>query len=103
GQLLVPSRPSIWAGAGVPEGAGAWWPLGILLLAVAAAGVFTTRGRQRRGALMSLAIGVGAVAGPIILSLASVLLVSGRGDVFLFRNVLYAWLPLQIAVAAALT
>jgi mannosyltransferase len=102
GQLLVPGRPSIWAGAGVPEGAGGWWPLGIGLLAVAAGGLLLTRGRQRRGALVSLGVGVAAVAAPIILSVASALLVSGRGDVFLFRNALCAWLPLQIAVAAAL-
>jgi hypothetical protein len=102
GQLLVPSRPSIWGGAGVPEGAGAWWPLGIVLLAVAAGGIFVTRGRQRRGALISLAVGIGAVAAPLIVSLASALLVSGRGDVFLFRNALSAWMPLQLAVAAAL-
>jgi mannosyltransferase len=103
GQLLVPSRPSIWAGAGVPEGAGTWWPLGIVLLAVAVGGIFITHGRQRRGALMSLGVGAAAVAAPVILSLGSALLVSGRGDVLLFRNTLYAWLPLQIAVAAGLT
>jgi len=102
GQLLVPSRPSIWAGAGVPEGAGAWWQLGILVVAAAVGAVFINRGRQRRGALISLIVGLGAVVAPIVISLASALLVSGRGDVFLFRNVLYGWLPLQVAVAAGL-
>jgi mannosyltransferase len=34
GQLLVPSRPSIWAGAGVPQGPPSLWPLGVLLLGV---------------------------------------------------------------------
>jgi mannosyltransferase len=103
GQLLVPSHPSIWAGAGVPEGAGKWWPFGIVLLgAGAGAALLLSRGRQRRGALASLSVGVVAVAAPIVVSLASASLVSGRGDVFLFRNVVCAWLPLTIVIAAGL-
>ena len=102
-QLLVPSRPSIWAGAGVPESPVAWWPLGLVALAAAAcAAVALHRGRQRRGVVTSLVLGIAAAGGPVIVSLASAALVAGRGDVLLFRNVLCAWLPLQIVVAAAL-
>ena len=50
--------------------------------------------------LVSLVLGVGVVAVPIVLSVAAAWLVSGRGDVLLFRNVLCGWLPLQIVVAA---
>jgi hypothetical protein len=103
GQLLVPSHASIWAGAGVPEGPGPWWPLGIVLLAAGAgAAVVLTRGSQRRGALISLLLGVGAVAAPIAVSILSATVVSGRGDVFLFRNVVCAWVPLTIVLAAGL-
>jgi mannosyltransferase len=102
GQLLVPSRPSIWAGAGVPQGAPTFWALGIVLLAAGVAAVGVTVGRQRRGVLTSLTLGVATVAIPIVISLASVALVSGRGDVFLYRNVIAAWVPLTIAIAAAL-
>jgi hypothetical protein len=50
----------------------------------------------------SLVLGIAAAGGPVVVSLASAALVAGRGDVLLFRNVLCAWLPLQIVVAAAL-
>jgi mannosyltransferase len=101
GQLLVPSHPSIWAGAGVPEGAPRWWPLGILLLATgSAAGVWLNRGRARLGVLTTLFLGIAAVIAPIVVSLAAKVLVSGRGDVLLFRNAIGAWLVLTVALAS---
>jgi mannosyltransferase len=104
GQLLVPSHPSIWAGAGVPEGAPAWWPLGVVLLATGCAGgVWLHRSGSRRGVLTSLLLGIAALAGPIVVSLAARWLLSGRGDVFLFRNAIGAWLPLTIALGSGLT
>jgi hypothetical protein len=104
GQLLLPSKPSIWAGAGVPEGAPAAWPLGLLLLAGAAAvALVVRRGREREGAAISLGLGVTAVAAPLVLALLASAAARGRGDVFLFRNVLCAWPALTIAVAAGLT
>ena len=104
GQLLLPSKPSIWAGAGVPEGAPAAWPLGLLLLAGAAAvALVLRRGREREGAAISLGLGVTAVAAPLVLALVASAAARGRGDVFLFRNVLCAWPALTIAVAAGLT
>jgi mannosyltransferase len=104
GQLLVPSHPRIWAGAGVPEHAHTWWPLAIVLLALGgAATVLLDGARQKRGVLISFYLGGVAVAAPIVVSLAASLLVSGRGDVFLFRNVICAWLPLTIVVVAGLT
>ena len=103
GQLTIPSPPSIWAGAGVPEGAAGRWWAGVAVLAVGAAALVLTRGRQRRGVLVCAGLVVGAAVTPIVLSLASSLLVGGKGDVFLYRNVLDAWLPLTVVVAAALT
>jgi hypothetical protein len=35
------------------------------------------------------------------MSLAAALVTGGRGDVFLFRNVIVAWLPLTVVLAAA--
>jgi mannosyltransferase len=103
GQLLVPSRPSIWAGAGVPEGPPSLWVLGIVLLGVGGtASVVLTRGRQRRGALTGLSLGLTAVLAPIVISLGARAFASGRGDVFLYRNVICAWLPLTIVIAAAM-
>jgi mannosyltransferase len=104
GQLLLPSHPSIWAGAGVPEGPPSLWPLGLVLLAAAAGAVLVvTRGRERRGALTSLTVALCVVVVPVLISVASQALVSGRGDVFLYRNVIVAWIPLTIAVSAAMS
>jgi mannosyltransferase len=101
GQLLVPSHPSIWAGAGVPEGAPKLWPLGLLVLAVGCLAIRLHGGAARRGVVVCLALGTVAVVAPLAVSIAAKLLVSGRGDVFLFRNVIDAWVPLTIAFAAA--
>ncbi len=103
-QLLVPGPPSIWSGAGVAEDlARSWWSLGIVLLvcAVAALVVLGSQ-REKRGALEALVVGLAAVGLPILMSLAAALLTDGRGDVFLYRNVIVAWLPLAVVVGAAL-
>ena len=103
-QLLVPGPPSMWAGAGVAEDvARAWWPVGIVMLicAVAALVVLGTR-REKQGALVALSVGVAAAGMPILMSLAAALVTGGRGDVFLYRNVIVAWLPLAVVVGAAL-
>jgi hypothetical protein len=94
----------MWAGAGVAEDAAhAWWPLGIVMLscAVVALVVIGSRG-ERRGALVALVVGVAAAGLPIVMSLATAVVTDGRGDVFLYRNVMVAWLPLAVVPAAAL-
>jgi mannosyltransferase len=104
GQLTVPTSPSIWGGAGVAQGAGDRWWIGLAVFAVAAGvACLLSRGRERRGVFLSLGFAAGAVGVPIVLSATSALLVGGKGDVFLYRNVIDAWLPLTIVVAAALT
>jgi len=103
-QLLVPGPPSLWAGAGVAENvARTWWPLGIVLLVCALATVAAIGSRkERRGALVALGVGLAAAGIPLLMSLAAVLVTDGRGDVFLYRNVVVAWLPLAVVIGAAL-
>ena len=103
-QLLVPPEPTIWAGAGVPEGHGSsWWVLGVVLLACAVGVVLVLGTRnERRGALVALAVGGATVTLPILMSLAAAVATGGRGDIFLYRNLVVAWLPLIVAVGAAL-
>jgi mannosyltransferase len=103
-QLLVPATPSIWAGAGVAEDHGRWlWPLGLamILCAVVALLVLGSQ-RERRGGLTALGVGSATVGVPVLMSLAAAVVTDGRGDVFLYRNVIVAWLPLTIVLGAAL-
>jgi hypothetical protein len=94
----------MWAGAGVAETQGReWWPVGIVILLVAVATIVVLGSqRERHGALVALGVGLATVGAPILLSLAAALVAGGRGDVFLFRNVVVAWLPLAVVVGAAL-
>ena len=103
-QLLVPSAPSIWAGAGVPDDYGrSLWPLGVaLVLGAVTAIVALGSRREQHGALVALGVGVAATGAPVLMSLAAALLTGGRGDVFLYRNVIVAWLPLAVVLGAAL-
>lgn len=103
-QLLVPGEPSIWAGAGVAEDqGGALWPLGIAMIAGAVGIILALgTGTERRGALVALGVGTAAAGIPVLLSVAAAIVTGGRGDVFLYRNVIVAWLPLTIVLAAAL-
>lgn len=102
--LLVPSAPSLWAGAGVAEDHGrSWWPLAIVMVASAVAAVVALGTRsERQGALVAFAIGSATIGAPILMSLATTLLTGGRGDVLLYRNVILAWLPFAIVLGAAL-
>jgi mannosyltransferase len=69
-----------------------------LAIAVAAAALLAWRGARRPGGgRIALLIGAVIVAAPFVLASVHVL------DVFFFRNMLAAWLPLAIAVAAGLT
>jgi mannosyltransferase len=103
-QLLVPGAPSMWAGAGVAEtDSRSLWPLGIVVLVCAVATIALLGSRnERRRALVALGVGLATVGLPVLMSLAAGLVAGGRGDVFLFRNVIVAWLPLAVVVGAAL-
>lgn len=83
-QLVLPSPPTIWAGAGVSEEhARAWWPLAVVIL-FAAVGVAVTLGsaRQRRGALVALGVGMATAGTPLVLALIAALVTGGKGDVW---------------------
>lgn len=104
-QLVLPSPPTIWAGAAVPEDhLRSWWIpaiglLGAALLAVLALG----SRRQQRRTLVAFGVGATALGAPLVLSVVATVATGGRGDVFLYRNVIGAWLPLTLVVAAACT
>ena len=80
-----------WAG---PHGLGA--TAGLVAAGLAAAGViWLTTGRERRGALLAIALAGAALVAPLALAPID--------DKFFYRNVLPAWVPLAIAGAAVLT
>ena len=103
-QLLIPSAQSIFAGAGVAEGAGRrLWPVAVALILCALAILLALgSSRERRGGLVALGVGSATVALPVLMSLAAAVATDGRGDVFLYRNVIVAWLPLAVVLGAAL-
>jgi mannosyltransferase len=103
-QLLVPSPQSIFAGAGVGEGAGRRLsPVAVTLILCAVAALLALgSSKERRGGLIALGVGSATVALPVLMSLAAAVVADGRGDVFLYRNVIVAWLPLAVVLGAAL-
>jgi len=88
--------PREWI-AGFPPGAGAWLPWAAGAIAAAALVLLLRRGepRERRGALLAGGIGLVALALPLLLAAVG-------QDFFLARNLLPAWLPLALALAAGL-
>jgi mannosyltransferase len=102
-QLVVPSPPSIWSGAGVPEQPGGRWLVAAAVLVAASVAAICLNRSSRQAVLLCIGLVISAAGVPILLSGAAHLLVHGKGDVFLFRNVVDAWLPITIVIAAALT
>lgn len=104
-QLVLPSPPTIWAGAGVPEDhLRSWWIPAIALLGAALLTVLALGSRrQQRRTLVAFGVGATALGAPLVLSVVATVATGGRGDVFLYRNVIGAWLPLTLVVAAACT
>jgi mannosyltransferase len=74
-----------------------WVPVAGGVLVLAALALLLARGeaRERRAALLAAAVGLVAIALPLLLAAAGL-------DYFLTRNVLVAWLPLALVVAAGL-
>ena len=103
-QLLVPGPPSIWSGAALrrtSRAPGGLWESSCSCVRSRRSSCWGPE-REKRGALEALVVGLAAVGLPILMSLAAALLTDGRGDVFLYRNVIVAWLPLAVVVGAAL-
>ena len=78
-------------------------PLIVAVAIAVAVGVFAwTEGADRHGATVALALGLAAIAAPAILAALGDRLAGGRGDYFIYRNVIAAVVPLTIATGAVL-
>lgn len=76
-------------------------PIVIAVPVVVLIGLFVwTEPRERNGGLLALGLGVAALGAPFGLALVGDLFLGGRGDYFIFRNVIVAAVPLTIAAAA---
>lgn len=103
-QLTTPAPAPLWAGAGIAEYAtrGRWlFALGLLGLALAAL-VFASQRRERLRGAVALGIGTAVLIPPLLLSLVGDALLHSRGDIFLYRALLPAWLPLAVFLGAGL-
>jgi mannosyltransferase len=78
-------------------------PLIVAVPVVVSVGLFAwTERSERDGALLALAFGIVAVGAPFALALVGDLFFGGRGDYFLFRNLIVATVPLTIVAATVL-
>jgi len=76
-------------------------PLLVAVPVVVVVGLFAWTDRaERSGALLALAFGVAAIALPAVLAVLGNSFFGGRGDYFIYRNVIVATVPLTIAAAA---
>lgn len=77
------------------------WPIVVAVPIVVLVGLFVWTERwERDGALVALVLGIVAVGAPLGLAFAGDLLLGGRGDYFIYRNLIVATVPLTIAAAA---
>lgn len=66
-------------------------------------GLFTwTEREEREGAFVVLGLGLVAIASPAVLALVGDHFFGGRGDYFIYRNLIVATVPLTIAAAAVI-
>ncbi len=78
------------------------WPLVVAAPLVVLVGLLTwTEPRERTGALLVGSLGLVAVGGPLALAALGDAFFGGRGDYFIYRNLIVAVVPLTIAAAAA--
>jgi mannosyltransferase len=61
-----------------------------------------TERSERNGALLALVLGMVAVGAPLVLAVVADRFFGGRGDYFIFRNLIVATVPLTIPAAAAI-
>ena len=103
-QLTTPAPAPLWAGAGIAEyNTRGRWLFALALLAVAlAALIFVAQKRERLRGLLALGVAAVVLIAPLLLSLAAHVFLGDHGDIFLYRGLLPAWLPLAIFVAAGL-
>jgi mannosyltransferase len=78
-------------------------PLVAALPVLVLAGLFAwTERAERAGALLALWFGFAAICAPAVLALAGDYFFGGRGDYFIYRNLIIATVPLTIAAAAVI-
>jgi mannosyltransferase len=76
-------------------------PLLVAVPIVVLVGLFTWTARaERPGALLALGFGLAAIAPPAALAVVGDNLLGGRGDYFIYRNLIVGTVPLTIAAAA---
>jgi len=101
--LSTPAPAPLWAGAGTAgfDSRGLWW-IAALVLSLALASILVIgTSAERRGGLIALGVASASLALPLVLGVLGEA-VAGRGDFFLGRNAIAAWLPLAVVVAAGL-
>jgi mannosyltransferase len=100
-QLITAAPASPWAGAG-RGGAGTrelWWLALLVLVGALLAAIRLGTPRTRRGVALSFSIAATTILVPLAAGELGQSLV-GKGDYLLERNVLCAWLPVAVVVAA---
>ncbi len=102
-RLVAAAPPSAWAGATGASVTPHVWLVAVGALALAGV-LVATRGsqRERSGAILSASVATLAIALPVGIAIVADAALRGKGDVFLDRNVLGAWVPLAVFVAAGL-
>jgi 4-amino-4-deoxy-L-arabinose transferase-like glycosyltransferase len=102
-QLATPALASPWAGAGRAgvDSHDLWWLAAVLLALAGVLAVWLGTRSERRGALIAGGIGAASVLIPLAIGLVGEPIFD-RGDYLIERNVLGAWVPLAILVAAGL-
>ena len=101
--LVTPSPMYSWAGAGDggSDSHELWWLAGVLLVVALASAIALGPRSERRSVILALVVGGGALVIALLVGALGDVLV-GRGDYFLDRNVVFAWLPLAIVVAGGI-
>ena len=101
--LTTPAPAPLWAGTGVTERdlQHVWWIGAALLVAAMLAALLGGTRRERAGTLVAVGIGSATVVMPIVLGILGDL-ASREFDYVLARNLIVAWLPLAVLVAAGL-
>jgi mannosyltransferase len=102
-RLVTAAPPSTWSGATGATVTPYVWLVSVAVLGLAGVLVATrASARERAGAFLALGVAALAITTPIGIALVADAVLRGKGDVFLDRNVLGAWVPLAVFVAGGL-
>jgi mannosyltransferase len=102
-RLVTAAQPSSWAGATGARVTPYVWIFAIVVLSLAATLLVTRASpHERSGAMLALRVVAVGIGVPIAMAIAADAVTGGDGDYFLDRNVLAAWIPLTVFVAAGL-